>query len=83
MLNFRVDRARQILSAFFNPEVIGRTAEDVPENLHYLTMTPVFSDGPDLPYCFGAQDLSMGLAKRSHKLACVNYALQRQKNILM
>ena len=63
MTNFRVDRARQILTALMSPEVIGRTEQDRPENLHYLTMTPVFSDDPALPYCFGPQDLSDGLGE--------------------
>ena len=63
MLNFRVDRARQILSAFFNPSEIGASADDVPQNLPIATMTPVFSNGPDLPYLFGAQDLSQGLGE--------------------
>ena len=63
MLNFRVDRARQILSAFFNPSDIGASGDDVPQNLPITTMTPVFSNGPDVPYLFGAQDLSQGLGE--------------------
>lgn len=63
MTNFRVDRARQILTALMSPEVIGRKAQDRPDTLYYLTMTPVFSDNPALPYCFGPQDLSDGLGE--------------------
>ena len=63
MTNFRVDRARQILTAFISPEAIGRSDDDRPDELHYLTMTPVFSNGPDLPYLFGPQDLSDGLGQ--------------------
>ena len=63
MTNFRVDRARQILTALINPDVIGRDERDRPDDLHYLTMTPVFSKGPDLPYLFGPQDLSNGFGE--------------------
>ena len=63
MTNFRVDRARQILTALINPDVIGRDEHDRPDDLHYLTMTPVFSKGPDLPYLFGPQDLSNGFGE--------------------
>ena len=63
MTNFRVDRARQILNALINPDVIERDEHDRPDNLHYLTMTPVFSNGPDLPYLFGPQDLSNGFGE--------------------
>ena len=63
MLNFRVDRARQILSALLNPEEIGAASTDIPDNIHIATMTPVFSQGPDLPYLFGPQDLSQGLGE--------------------
>ena len=63
MTNFRVDRARQILNALINPDVIERDEHDRPDDLHYLTMTPVFSNGPDLPYLFGPQDLSNGFGE--------------------
>ena len=63
MTNFRVDRARQILTALINPDVIERDEHDRPDDLHYLTMTPVFSKGPDLPYLFGPQDLSNGFGE--------------------
>ena len=63
MTNFRVDRARQILTALLTPEEIGALASDRPEGLGYLTMSPVFSSGPSLPYLFGAQDLSDGLGE--------------------
>ena len=63
MTNFRVDRARQILTALLTPEVIGAGAADRPVGLHYVTMSPVFSSGPSLPYLFGAQDLSDGLGE--------------------
>ena len=64
MTNFRVDRARQILTALMRPEVIDRNEDSLPSNLQYLSMTPVFSSGPDVPYLFGAQDLSQGLGER-------------------
>ena len=67
MTNFRVDRARQILSALMTPEVIGVSPANRPDNLHYLTMTPVFSGTPNLPYLFGAQDLSDGLGETVSK----------------
>ena len=63
MTNFRVDRARQILTALLTPEVIGASATQRPDGLSYLTMSPVFSNGPSLPYLFGAQDLSDGLGE--------------------
>ncbi len=63
MMNFRVDRARQILTALMRPEVIGAKASDRPDELVYASMTPVFSGTPSLPYLFGAQDLSHGLGE--------------------
>ena len=54
MANFRVDRARQIMTALL---------QEGPESLHYLTMTPVFSDTQQLPFLFGPQDLSNGLGE--------------------
>ena len=54
MANFRVDRARQILQALL---------DQGPSSLCYLTMTPVFSGAPKLPYLFGPQDLSDGLGE--------------------
>ena len=44
MANFRVDRARQILSALLTPEAIGASASDRPDDITYLTMSPVFSN---------------------------------------
>lgn len=63
MTNFRVDRARQILTALLTPDAIGAAASDCPQGLRYLTMSPVFSGAPSLPYLFGAQDLSDGLGE--------------------
>ncbi|MGC6516867.1 MAG: 2,3-bisphosphoglycerate-independent phosphoglycerate mutase [Candidatus Puniceispirillaceae bacterium] len=61
MTNFRVDRARQILSAFLSPDGINRPHSAMPDMISYLTMTPVFSQGPKLPFLIGPQDLSDGL----------------------
>ena len=63
MTNFRVDRARQIMTAFLDPDVIGADTDTHPADLRFLTMTPVFSNGPSLPYLFGAPDLSQGLGE--------------------
>ena len=63
MLNFRVDRARQILTALKTPDAIGAAASDVPKNLYFASMTPVFSGRSDMPYLFGPQDLSQGLGE--------------------
>ena len=63
MTNFRVDRARQILTALRTPEVIGAPDSARPADLIYASMTPVFSDKSALPYLFPPQDLSNGLGE--------------------
>ena len=67
MTNFRVDRARQIMTAFLRPDEIGADITAHPDDLRFLTMTPLFSNGPSLPYLFGAPDLSNGLGETVSK----------------
>jgi len=64
MANFRVDRARQIMSAFITPEETDIAAADIPALAASLAMTPL-SDwlDPHVPHLFGPPDLSNGLGQ--------------------
>ena len=61
--NFRVDRARQILSCFQNDPEAQADHITCPKDLGFLSMTPVFSDDRAVSYLFGPQDLSQGLGE--------------------
>ena len=63
MSNYRVDRARQIMTGLLNPTEAEMPDLAVPANLSFLSMTPVFSGASDIPYLFGPQDLSDGLGQ--------------------
>ena len=63
MSNFRVDRARQIFTAFLDPGEVGIPDSDVPALGPLLSMTPVFSPTAAPSYLFGPQDLSHGLGE--------------------
>ena len=63
MSNFRVDRARQIFTAFLDPAEVGIPKADVPDLGPLLSMTPVFSPTSAPAYLFGPQDLSQGLGE--------------------
>ena len=63
MSNYRVDRARQIMTGLLHPEEAEKPDLALPENMSYLSMTPVFSGGSDIRYLFGPQDLSDGLGQ--------------------
>ena len=62
MANFRVDRARQIMSAFITPDMTELPAATIPPLAANLAMTPL-SDwlDPHVPHLFGPPDLSWGL----------------------
>ena len=68
MANFRVDRARQIMSALFQPDttdcVFGHLDNKVPVTGPGLAMTPL-SDSLDkvIPHLFSPPDLSNGLGE--------------------
>ena len=63
MSNYRVDRARQIMTGLLNPTEAEMPDLAVPANLSFLSMTPVFSGASDIAYLFGPQDLSDGLGQ--------------------
>ena len=63
MSNYRVDRARQIMTGLLNPTEAEMSDLAVPANLSFLSMTPVFSGASDIAYLFGPQDLSDGLGQ--------------------
>ena len=63
MSNYRVDRARQIMTGLLTPNEAEQTDMIIPDNLSYLSMTPVFSGASDIAYLFGPQDLSDGLGQ--------------------
>ena len=63
MANYRVDRARQIMTGFLNPSEAEQADLEVPSQLHFLSMTPVFSGQSQIAYLFGPQDLSDGLGQ--------------------
>ena len=63
MSNYRVDRARQIMTGFLNPADAEQPDLDIPAQLSYLSMTPVFSGDSQIEYLFGPQDLSDGLGQ--------------------
>ena len=63
MSNYRVDRARQIMTGLLKPDDAEVPDLTLPDNLSYLSMTPVFSGGRDIAYLFGPQDLSDGLGQ--------------------
>ena len=64
MANFRVDRARQIMSAFITAELTDLTETTIPPLAASLAMTPL-SDwlDPHVPHLFGPPDLSQGLGQ--------------------
>ncbi len=64
MANFRVDRARQIMSALFDGAATGCDVSGVPELGGGLAMTPL-SDQLDrqIPHLFGPPDLGDGLGE--------------------
>jgi 2,3-bisphosphoglycerate-independent phosphoglycerate mutase len=64
MANFRVDRARQIMSALFDGPATGCDVSGVPELGGGLAMTPL-SESLDkhIPHLFGPPDLSGGLGE--------------------
>ena len=63
MSNYRVDRARQIMTGFLTPTDADQADLALPKHLSFLSMTPVFSGTNDIPYLFGPQDLSDGLGE--------------------
>lgn len=64
MANFRVDRARQIMSAFLTPETTDLPPAKLPEFAACLSMTPL-SDWlePHVAHLFGQSDMSGGLGQ--------------------
>ena len=64
MANFRVDRARQIMSGFITPDDTGLPKTELPRLTASLAMTPL-SDwlDPHVPHLFGPPDLSQGLGQ--------------------
>ena len=66
MLNFRVDRARQIITAL---------QDEGPEGVIMASMTPVFAGRNDIPCLFAPQDLSDGLGETVAKAGLRQYRL--------